>query len=146
MGVYVARRRIAPPIPDSWEKGEDAVKHALIIEDDPRIGDALAVRLARLGYRSFEQAESEEDGVAAAARRRPDLVVVGTSLASGSPIEAARRIAETADIPMLLVADARCDSLPPLPLGATLDGPYGMAELPQAVDLARQPAPIPVCA
>ena len=112
------------------------MKHALIIEDDPRVSNALEDRLIHLGFRSFEKSWTEEDGVAAAARRRPDLVVVGESLASGSPINAARRIARNADVPILLVTDRLHQRLPALPAGARLEGPHPLDELASAIALA----------
>ena len=115
--------------------------HALIIEDNMAISAGVRDRLAELGFDSFEQSWTEEQAIAAADRRHPDLVVVGDTLIAGSPIEAARRIAQKIDVTMLAVtADARALARR-LPPSNTLHGTYPVKEIEAAVDDAIHIAP-----
>jgi DNA-binding response OmpR family regulator len=116
---------------------EHLMTHALIIEDNMAIAAALEDRLAELGFDSFEQSWTEEDAVAAADQHVPDLVIVGSSLIHGSPIEAARRIAEKHEVTTLLATADGASTLRKLPASATLHGPFMLRELEQAVDFAK---------
>jgi DNA-binding response OmpR family regulator len=51
-------------------------KNILIVEDDALVAQALALRLAALGYAVAGPVASGEEAVAAAARERPDLVLM----------------------------------------------------------------------
>ena len=121
-------------------------KHALIVEDDPLVSHALEDQLMRLGFNSFEKSWTEEDGVAAAARTAPDIVVVGENLAEGSPIETARRIAQMHDVPILLVAHKSSRDGRRLPAGASMSGPYPLEAMAKAVgEASPPPAPVLSC-
>ena len=90
--------------------------HALIVDDNMAISAALQDRLAELGFDSFEQRWTEDQAVAAANDRHPDLVVIGDTLVAGSSIEAARRISQHTNITILAVttdAAALARALPP---------------------------------
>ena len=114
------------------------MQHVLIISDDPALSSAMEDRLLALGFRSFERSWTEEDAVDAARQRRPDLIVVGDSLAVGSPIETAARITEEQpDIPALLATTRVGPILRELPDGVRLDGPYPPEQAAVAVNRSR---------
>ncbi len=94
------------PCPEEALVTTAAVKHALIIEDDLLVSIEIEERLARLGFNSFEKVWTEDDAVAAALRRRPDLVMVGGTIAAGSAMRAARRIVDRLDVPAMVATSA----------------------------------------
>lgn len=112
------------------------MKHALIIEDNMVVGKALEERLAALGFRSFDHAWTEDDAVASARARRPDLVLVGDDVERGSGIEAARRICSERHVPVLLVTGDSLRARRELPEGASLSGPFLLRDLDEAVGSA----------
>lgn len=67
--------------------------HALIIDDQPLIAEMIGVELTQLGYTSFDVVDREEDAVAAAQGRCPDLITADDRLVSGTGIAAVERIA-----------------------------------------------------
>ena len=64
----------------------------LLIEDDGLIGLMLGELLQELGHAICGIATTEADAVAAAARCRPDLMIVHARLAAGSGISAVATI------------------------------------------------------
>lgn len=77
--------------------------HALIIEDDMLVALILEDLLRDLGFSSFDWAPTQDEAVAAAKRRPPDLMTVDIRLQDGNGIEAARRISAEHSSPMLFV-------------------------------------------
>jgi DNA-binding response OmpR family regulator len=122
------------------------MKHALIIEGDPRISVALEARLLQSGFRSFEKVSTEDDAVAAAIRHAPDLIVVGDRLADGSSIAAARRIAEHREVTMLMVADRARHDAPAPPPDGSLAGPFALDAIDQAIAAAECTPTMPAAA
>lgn len=115
--------------------------HALIIDENMTVSRAIKAWLGTLGFDSFDQTWTEDQAIAAADRRLPDIVVIGDKLSSGSPYTAARRIAERFTAPILLVAAGQCELRRRLPKGTVLDGPFPLSEIGSAVDLARKSGP-----
>lgn len=109
------------------------MKHALIIEDNLIVSKALEDTLSNAGFQSFDHAWTEEDAVQAARRHRPDLVIVGDHIQSGSGVEAARRIAADRDVPVMLVTADSLKARETLPEGASLDGPFLLRDMPKAI-------------
>lgn len=120
-----------------------AGKTILIVEDDALVAQALALRLAALGYAVAGPVASGEEAVAAAARERPDLVLMDIVLpGSVDGIEAARLIVDEQRVPLLYLtayADeerfARARITAP---HAYLIKPYNDRELQLAIELALQ--------
>lgn len=79
------------------------MSHALIIEQNMVVGGELSKRLFDLGFDSFDHVWTEDDAVAIAEMRPPDLVLIGDSPESGDAVGAARRICEKHDVPVLMV-------------------------------------------
>jgi len=111
--------------------------HALIIDDNMIVSRVLEERLVPLGFDSFDHTWTEEQAVAAAARRMPDLVVVGDSVEAGSALDAARRISVERDVPVLMVTAASSRASARLPDDARFEGPFPLNEIGAAVARAR---------
>ncbi len=129
---------------------KDAVK-VLMVEDEPIIALDLEQKLEGLGYGVAGVAASGEAAVAMALARRPELVLMDIHLQGAMDgIEAARRIHETARIPVLfLTAYANDDTIrraeETLPFGYLIkpcDGPQLSAAIRMA--LARRGAEVAV--
>jgi CheY-like chemotaxis protein len=67
------------------------MKRVLIVEDDSKIGAALAVRLKNARYETL-LAHDALSGVSTAVRSRPDLVLLDISMPAGSGFTVAERI------------------------------------------------------
>jgi DNA-binding response OmpR family regulator len=116
--------------------------HALIIDDNMSISRAIESRLTSLGFVSFDHTWTEAQAIEAARCRPPDLVVIGHSVACGSPGDAAQHIAAQFGAPILMVASGCCEVRRRLPEGATVDGPFLLSDIAAAVALARRPQPM----
>lgn len=78
--------------------------HALIIEDDYLIGQALQDMLERLGFTTFSFARSEDAAVAAASgAARIDLITADVRLLPGDGVRAVEAICSREEIPVLFI-------------------------------------------
>jgi DNA-binding response OmpR family regulator len=104
----------------------------LVIEDEQSIGDAIAARLRSEGY-TVDQAGDGPSGVTAAARQRPDLVVLDLMLPGLDGIEVCKRIQHDDPVPVLMLTarDTEADLLVGLAVGADdyMTKPFSMREL-----------------
>ena len=80
----------------------------LLVEDDPRIGEVLALALGDHGH-DVELATSGEAALATAAGGRHDVVLLDLMLPDLDGIEVCRRLRATSDVPVIMVT-ARGDS------------------------------------
>ena len=113
------------------------MSHALIIEQNMVVGNALSNRLSDLGFDSFDHVWTEDDAVAIAEMRPPDLILVGDSLESGDAVGAARRICEKHDVPVLMVTADSVRAKKRLMDGAVIDGPFAFSKFPEAIEAAK---------
>lgn len=109
------------------------MSHALIIDDNMVISRAIASRLAPFGFDSFDRTCAEHQARKAAGRHAPDLIVVGDTIADGSPIEVARQIAMSCDAPVLMVTSGRIQLGRRVPAGTRIDGPFHVTQLDAAL-------------
>jgi len=116
------------------------MSHALIIEQNMIVGRALSNRLYNMGFDSFDHAWTEEDAIAIAKMRPPDLILVGDGLESGDAVEAARRICEIRDVPVLMVTADSFQAKRRLASGAVLSGPFAFSKFSEAVEAATDPS------
>lgn len=86
--------------------------HALIIEDEALVSLMLESHLRRLGFTSFDYAYGEDEAVAMARRRWPDLLLVDLRLGQGDGLSALRRLAKMGRVAAVFATGAP-DSLPP---------------------------------
>lgn len=132
-----SHERSKSAIPDANQMGNPAMSHALIIDDNMLVSRVVADRLAPLGFETFDNSWTEEQAVAAANLRVPDLVVVGDAVESGSAMNAARRISATYEVPVLMVTADSHRAKARLPDDAVLDGPFLLREISTAIGQAR---------
>ncbi len=76
----------------------------LVVEDDAMIGMLLAEMLAGMGHEVCAIETTEDDAVTAAARCRPDLMIVDVRLGDGSGVDAVAKIHRTATVPHVFVS------------------------------------------
>jgi DNA-binding NtrC family response regulator len=76
----------------------------LVVEDDAMIGMLLAEMLAGMGHKVCAIEATEADAVTAAARCRPDLMIVDVRLGDGSGIDAVTEIHRTGPVPHVFVS------------------------------------------
>lgn len=112
------------------------MSHALIIEQNMVVGSVLSKRLFDLGFDSFDHVWTEDDAVAIAETRPPDLILVGDSLEAGDAVGAARRICEKHDVPVLMVTADSVRAKQRLMDGAVIDGPFAFSKFPEAIEAA----------
>ena len=76
----------------------------LVIEDDALIAMLLSEILAGMGHSVCATATTESEAVAAAARYRPDLMIVDAGLGQGSGLSAVQEIQQTRPVAHLFVS------------------------------------------
>lgn len=86
----------------------------------------------------FDHTWTEQQAREAVAQRRPDLIVVGDHVASGSPVEIAREVGSASQAPILAVTADRCTFQRSVPGDATIDGPYPLTQLGAALTRASE--------
>jgi two-component system, OmpR family, KDP operon response regulator KdpE len=105
---------------------------ALIIDDEPQMQRLLRVTLEANGYRVFEAATGS-DGIAQAAQRRPDVVLLDLGLPDLEGMEVLKRLREWSRMPVIVlsVRDREDDKVAALDAGADdyVTKPFNSAEL-----------------
>ena len=76
---------------------------ALVIDDEPQIRRLLRVTLEANGYRVFDAATGN-DGVAQAAQRKPDVVLLDLGLPDLDGLTVLKRIREWSKVPILILS------------------------------------------
>jgi DNA-binding response OmpR family regulator len=112
----------------------------LLVEDDAMLGTLLAEMLEELGHDVCAIAASEAAAVTAAARHRPDLMIVDARLGAGSGVSAVEEILRTGFVPHLLMSGniSRVQALRP---GAViLQKPFQQGDLARAIQRALDAA------
>ncbi|MFI2752999.1 response regulator transcription factor [Cellulomonas sp. P22] len=104
----------------------------LVVEDEPAIATAVAHRLSAEGWR-VETVGDGHAGVAAAARLKPDVVVLDVMLPGIDGLEVCRQIQAERPVPVLMLTarDDETDMLIGLGVGADdyMTKPFSMREL-----------------
>lgn len=118
--------------------------HALIIEDEVFTAMLIEDRLRELGFTSFAIAGSENEAVAAAFERCPDLITADVQLAPGCGINAVRRICDKKQIPVLYITCTATVARDRCPQAVVIQKPFGEADLRGAVLAARKQHDIPL--
>ncbi len=103
----------------------------LLVEDDAMIGAVLAEMLADLGYETGTIQATEEGAVAAAERRRPDLMIVDLKLAAGTGVAAVERITRAGSIPHVFMSGLGYSAI--RPGDVLLTKPFREADLIRAI-------------
>jgi two-component system KDP operon response regulator KdpE len=104
----------------------------LVIDDEPQIRRALATNLGARGY-EIHLAATGEDGLAMAANKHPDLVIVDLGLPGINGVEVVRGLRGWSTVPIVVlsVRDTEADKVEALDAGADdyVTKPFGMDEL-----------------
>jgi two-component system OmpR family response regulator len=97
----------------------NAMPRILIADDDPHIREVLRFALAKAGMET-EEAGDGEAALAAAARERPDLVVLDINMPRLDGLEVCRRLRAEGDLPILFLSsrDDEIDRVVGIELGA----------------------------
>ena len=110
--------------------------HALIIEDESLIALAIEEALRECGFASFEVATSEEEAIAAARRRCPDLITADVELRPGCGIGAVQSICTKSVIPVVFITGRPIDVQSRMPQHALVEKPFSADHIMAAVKLA----------
>lgn len=84
------------------------MKKILIVEDDPRVAQALEVRIRNAGYATAVAGDGYS-GVLAAARTKPDLVLLDINMPAGNGFTVAERIRanQTDRVPIVFITASK---------------------------------------
>ncbi len=112
-------------------------KHkVLLVEDDALIGMLLSDLLGEMGYGVCAVEATQADAVLAAARHKPDLMIVDIDLGQSSGALAVEEILHSGFIPHVLMSGNPSWFLDLMPGTVTLLKPFGEAELQDAIEHA----------
>jgi two-component system, OmpR family, KDP operon response regulator KdpE len=115
----------------------------LVIDDEIQIRRLLKINLEAAGYRVYEAATGEA-GVAEAAQRRPDIVVLDLGLPDMDGVTVLKRIREWSSVPVVVlsVRDRDDDKIAALDNGADdyLTKPFSTGELLARLRVAQRHA------
>ena len=104
----------------------------LLIEDEPQMRKFLRAAFSTLEYELVE-AETGREGLAQAAGRAPELVLLDLGLPDGDGIDITRRIREWSQVPIIVISarGQERDKVAALDAGADdyLTKPFGVGEL-----------------
>ncbi len=114
--------------------------HALIIEDEVFTAMLIEDRLRELGFTSFAIANSEEEAVAAASERCPDLITADVQLSPGCGIDAVQRICDKKPITVLYITGTATMARDRCPEAVIIHKPLGEADLRGAIREALRAA------
>lgn len=108
----------------------------MVVEDDALIGMLLGEMLVGMGHDVCAIEATEADAVTAAARCRPDLMIVDVRLGEGSGVSAVDEINRTRHVPHVFVSGdvSRIKAL--RPGAATIQKPYRKSDLALVIERA----------
>lgn len=117
------------------KRAETKVKRILIVEDDPHIAKALAIRLEAWGYEAMVAPDAVL-GLSSAVKNQPDLALLDISLPAGSGFTVADRIQQLlpCETPFIFVTASK---QPGLREKARLLGAAGFFEKPFVAEELR---------
>jgi CheY-like chemotaxis protein len=113
----------------------------LVVEDDVLIAMLLANLLEGMGHAVCATAATEAEAVIAAARHRPDLMIVDAGLGRGSGVSAVEEICRARPLAHVFVSGDAGRVLTRRPDATVVRKPFREAELARAIDRALAAAP-----
>src|SRR3954452_1584487 len=116
----------------------------LVIEDDALIAMLLAELLACMGHDVCATAATEAEAVSAAARHRPDLMIVDAGLGHGSGVAAVEEILRAGPVAHLFLSGDAGRVQTRRPDAIVVRKPFREAELARAIDNALAAGPRPI--
>ena len=105
----------------------------MVVEDDAMIGMLLAEMLAGMGHEVCAIETTEADAVTAAARYRPDLMIVDVRLGDGSGVNAVTEIHRTAPVPHVFVSGDITEVKALRPNALIIQKPYRESDLARVI-------------
>ena len=121
----------------------------LLIEDDQQLRRVLRTALATHSYHVIESGTARE-GLAQAAGRNPDVVLLDLGLPDGDGLEVARRLREQSRVPIIVLSarGQERDKIAAFDLGADdyLTKPFSLKELLARITVALRHAATPLAA
>lgn len=125
------------------------ITRILLVEDDPRIGQALMARLKHEGYEVY-LAKDAITAVSEARKTSPDVAILDISLPGGDGFDVARRIdvvLPNGRVPKIFITASKEPGLRKLALEAGgvafIEKPFTSRDLRAALELAITPAEPP---
>jgi CheY-like chemotaxis protein len=112
----------------------------LVVEDDAEIGDLLTEMLEEMGHSVCAVAATEADAVKAAAREKPDLMMVDVALGQGSGIAAMDEILRTGFVLSFFMSGNVAKVRAKRPDAAVLEKPFQEKQLKDAIEQALEAA------
>jgi two-component system KDP operon response regulator KdpE len=113
----------------------------LLIEDEPQMQRFLRIVLQGQGFR-FIEAQTGQEGLAQAATRSPDIILLDLGLPDIDGLEVTRRLREWSDIPIIVLSarEQEQDKIKALDAGADdyLTKPFGAGELLARIRVAMR--------
>ena len=122
------------------------VLRVLLVEDDPLIGMMVADMLEELGHDVSSIEVTEIAAVIAAARCKPDLMIVDARLGDGSGIFAVEEILRAGFVPHLFMSGNISKVLSLRPDAVVLGKPFSETDLINAIQRARNVTDSPLIA
>jgi len=107
--------------------------HALIIEDEALFAAVIEFILRDCGFKSFDVAISSDGAIAAASKRRPDLITADVALEGGTGIEAVSAICPKPSIPVIFITGSALEIRDRVPDYPVLSKPFSQQTLTYAV-------------
>ncbi len=115
-----------------WGRESPKGPTVVVIEDEPQMRRFLRTALESLGYR-FHEAATGQDGLAEAATRQPDVIILDLGLPDLDGLEIIRRVREWSTVPIIVLSarDQEGDMIKALDLGANdyVSKPFGVGVL-----------------
>ncbi|MEO8921414.1 MAG: response regulator [Caldimonas sp.] len=111
----------------------------LVVEDDAMIATLLALLLKGMGHQVCAIEDTEQGAVAAAARLRPDLMIVDRCLIDGDGVSAVEEVCRSGFVPHVFLSGAPL-GIESLQLGSVvLQKPFFDGDLRRAMERALAP-------
>ena len=115
---------------------------ALVVENDPIIGELLAETLDGLGHTVCAIERNLADAVAAASHWRPDLMIVDVGLGEAGGIAAVKEILRSGFVPHVFVAGDSLRGVPLAPETVLIQKPFRVSDLERAIGRALSAATV----
>jgi two-component system, response regulator PdtaR len=113
--------------------GDLTALRVLVVEDDALIGVLLAEMLAGMGHHVCGIEATEADAVSAAARHRPDLMIVDVRLGDGSGVDAVAEIHRSGPVPHVFVSGNIANVKALRPGAVIIQKPYRESDLARVI-------------
>jgi CheY-like chemotaxis protein len=125
--------------PDVWKAPMTSLR-VIVVEDDVMIGVLLAEMLEEMGHSVCTVAVTEAEAVKAAARDKPDLMMVDVALGQGSGILAMDKILRSRFVMHFFMSGNVAKVRAQRPDAAVLEKPFQEKQLKCAIEQALETA------